>query len=361
MDNNGINFEKNEIAIDMRTNEIEAKVSHSPEVVSLAKSVDLNNVESVMGFGGQTAVEISQFADKILKTIETNSIEDSSSLLTQLGKIMDKFDAKDFEEKKPGLLEKIFNKAKNSIDGLFKKYHSMGDEVDKVYIQLKEYESSIKDSNRVLSEMFEKNMDYYEILEKYIHAGEYILNEINTKLIPDLESKNTGNDMDRLNVSKAYEIKEVVEQRVFDLQLAKNVALQTMPQIRLIQKGNYNLVRKINSAFIITIPIFKQSLIQAITLKRQSVQAKALSALDEKTNELLLRNAENTAMQSTMINKLSSSSSIKLETLEQTWSTIMKGIEETREIQRQAQQERIEGAKRLDEIQQEFISKSKGH
>jgi len=150
----------------------------------------------------------------------------------------------------------------------------------------------------------------------------------------------------------------MLEQRVYDLELAKNVALQTMPQIKLIQKGNYNLIRKINSAFIITIPIFKQCLTQAITLKRQAVQAKAMAALDEKTNELLIRNAQNTAMQAKLTAELASGSSVQIETLEKTWQTILKGIEETRQIQDEIKQKRVEGTKKLHEIQSEFQSKS---
>ncbi len=258
-------------------------------------------------------------------------------------------------------LKKLFKKTKDSIEALLKKYHTMGGEVDKVYIQLKKYESEINTSNNTLNEMFDKNMVYYEQLEKYILAGNLVVDNFRNKVLPDLEQKaqNSTEQIDQINLSNGQQLLEMLEQRVYDLELAKNVSLQTMPQIKLIQRGNYNLVRKINSAFIITIPIFKQSLTQAITLKRQAVQAEAMSALDEKTNELLLRNAQNTAMQSKITAKLASDSSIKIETLEKTWETIIRGIDETKQIQDDAKQKRVEGTQRLHQIQSEFQNKIK--
>ncbi len=103
-----------------------------------------------------------------------------------------------------------------------------------------------------------------------------------------------------------------------------------------------NLVRKINSAFIVTLPVFKQALAQAIMLKRQRIQAESLAALDEKTNEMLLKNARNTVEQSKLTAKMASGSSIKAKTLETTWRTIVYGIEETRRIQEEGKRKRKE-------------------
>lgn len=118
-----------------------------------------------------------------------------------------------------------------------------------------------------------------------------------------------------------------------------------------------NLVRKINSAFIITLPVFKQALAQAIMLKRQRIQAEAMSALDEKTNEMLIKNARNTAEQSKLTAQLASGSSIKIETLETTWRTIVNGIDETKRIQEDARRKRVDDQKRLEAIKTEFNQK----
>jgi uncharacterized protein YaaN involved in tellurite resistance len=157
-------------------------------------------------------------------------------------------------------------------------------------------------------------------------------------------------------LQNARQALEMMEQRIYDLEMAKVVSLQTAPQIKMIQKGNYNLVRKIGSAFIVTIPIFKSGLIQAVALKRQKIQAEAMKALDDTTNEMLLKNAQNIATQSVEIEKLSGSSSLKIETLEQTFQAILKGIEETKQIQVENQQKREEGKKKLIELQAKLKS-----
>ncbi len=338
------------------------KVKESQEVLTISRELNIRNAESIMTFGATTAQEISQFADRILASMKTTNVEDSGMLLIQLNKIMEKFDSKDFEEKKnTGFLDKFFSGAKKSIEDLLRKYETMGGEVDKVYQQLKTYEREINTSNLVLEEMFQKNMQYYEILQKYIYAGEVALEQVKNNDLKALELQvaTSQEQIDQVSLNNMYQAIEMVEQRVYDLELAKNVALQSLPQIKLIQRGNYNLMRKINSAFIVTLPIFKQCLTHAITLKRQSVQAKAMAALDEKTNELLLRNAQNTAMQSKLTAQLASGSSIDVDTLQQTWRIIIDGIEETRRIQDEAKSKRIEGVKQLQAIQDEFQSKTK--
>lgn len=138
------------------------------------------------------------------------------------------------------------------------------------------------------------------------------------------------------------------------MRTAENVAMQSIPMIKTMEFSNMNLVRKINSAFIITLPVFKQALAQAIMLKRQRVQAEAMSALDEKTNEMLLKNARNTAEQSKMIAKMASGSSVKIETLESTWRTIVTGIDETRQIQENAKKQREADKERLESLKADF-------
>ena len=348
-----------EFDLEQKKSEVMARVQESPEVRSIVRQINVNDVSSIMTFGKNTAEEVSRFSDAILHSMQTTKVEDSGELLIQLNKIMEKFDIKDFKEKDPGFLAKFFAKAKNSVEGLFQKYQTMGDEVDKVFVSLKKYEAEITTANKHLDDMFEKNTEYYEQLGRYIYAGQVALSELINNIIPAAQAKasETGNRVDQLAVNNLLHVQEIMEQRIYDLQLAENVAVQSMPTIKAIEYGNYNLVRKINSAFVITMPIFKQCLIQAIMLKRQAVQAKAISALDEKTNELLLRNAENTALQSKLTAKLASGSSVSIETLEKSWQTIVHGIEETKAIQEEMRQKRLDGTRRLEVLKQDFINR----
>ena len=227
--------------------------------------------------------------------------------------------------------------------------------VDKIYVQLKQYESEIKQSNRKLEQMFVANVNYYHDLVKYILAGEQGCREIEAYIEQrQADMQNTGDTSIQFELQSLNQALQMLEQRTQDLRTAESVAMQSVPMIKTMEFSNMNLVRKINSAFIITLPVFKQALAQAIMLKRQRIQAEAMSALDQKTNEMLIKNAQNTVEQSKMTARMASGSSIKIETLETTWKTIVDGISETKQIQDDARKKRAEDQVRLENIKQEF-------
>ena len=142
-----------------------------------------------------------------------------------------------------------------------------------------------------------------------------------------------------------------LEERVYDLEMARMVALQTAPQLRVLQRGNTKLIGKINSAFITTIPIFKNGIIQAVAAKRQKLVADSMDELDKRTNEMLLKNSQNIARQSVEIARTAGGPSIKIETIEESWSTIVKGLEETRAIEDENKRTREDGLKRIAQLQ----------
>lgn len=334
-----------------------AELANSKEVDALVSTIEVNNLETIVSFGAEAAEEISKVSDVILNSMNMTQLDNSSEMLNTLAKIMSKFDIEEIKEE-PGLLGKLFGNMKKQLDKILAKYHTMGDEVDKIYVQLNVYKSEIEQSNRRLDEMFDANVNYYHDLVKYILAGEQGCKEIEayiTQRQTDLET--TGDNSIQFEIQTLQQSLMMLEQRTQDLRTAENVAMQSLPMMKTMGFTNMNLVRKINSAFMLTLPVFKNALAQAIMLKRQKIQADALSALDEKTNEMLIRNAQNTAEQAKMTAKLTSGSAIKIETLELTWKTIVNGIEETRQIQENARQQRLNDKERLESIKAEFNSK----
>ena len=326
----------------------------SQEVDALTSTIEVNNLETIVSFGAEVAEEISKASDVVLNSMSMSQIDDSSQMLNTLAKIMDQFDIDEIQEH-PGRLKKLFGNMRKQLEKILDKYHTMGDEVDKIYVQLKQYESQIKQSNRNLNQMFEANVNYYHELVRYILAGEQGCRELQAYIAQrESEMAATGDTSIQFELTSLNQALMMLEQRTQDLRTAESVAMQSIPMIKTMEFSNMNLVRKINSAFIITLPVFKQALAQAIMLKRQKVQAEAMSALDQKTNELLIKNAQNTVAQSKYTAQLASGSSIKIETLETTWKTIVSGIEETRQIQEQARKQRVEDQARLSTIKQEF-------
>lgn len=330
---------------------------NSPEVDALASQIEVYNLETIVSFGSGAAEEIAKCSDTVLNSMNMSQLDNSSAMLNTLAKIMDKFDIEEIKDN-PGLFGKLFGSMRRQLDKILAKYHTLGEDVDKIYVQLKQYESEITQSNRKLEEMFQANVNYYHELVKYILAGEQGCREIEAYIAQrrsDMES--TGDASIQFELTSLEQALMMLEQRTQDLRTAESVAMQSIPMIKTMQFSNMNLVRKINSAFIITLPVFKQALTQAIMLKRQRIQAEAMSALDQRTNEMLIRNAQNTAEQSKMTARLASGSSIKIETLEKTWHTIVSGIDETRQIQENARRQRVEDQKRLEAIKADFNSR----
>ncbi len=344
-------LETNEVITEKKAEDIRKELRQDPEVIRLSQQVDTKNQMELLEFGKEPAVQISQFSDRILSMMRTTEVTDSGTMLKQLGKIMDRFDKKDFEEKKSGLLGKLFNRGNDMIEKIFGKYQTLGGEIEKVHVEISKYKDEMTKSTMTLEDMYENNIQYYMELEKYVVAGQIKLDELK-EMLPGYEQKAmNGDQMAQLQLDTLKSAIQTLEERVYDLDLARMVALQTAPQIRLLQRGNTKLIGKINSAFIITIPIFKNGIIQAVTAKRQKLVADSMNELDRRTNEMLKRNAQNIANQSTEIAKLAGRPSVQIETIEESWNTIVKGLQETKSIEEENKRLREEGTNRILELQ----------
>ena len=321
------------------------------EVQDLTSEVEIQNPNSIVMFGQGASEQISKVSDELSNSMKAVKAEEASEMLVNLTKIMDKFDIKELDgSEKQSMLSKFMKGVGNSVAKLFQKYDTMGYEVEKVYVLLKKYENDIRESNANLKKLYDANLHYYQLLEKYIVAGELALEEIEAYIYQISMNNSLGQEEKQMMLQKLEISKEMLSQRVYDLQIAENVAIQSAPMIQTIQISNFNLMRKINSSFIITLPIFKQCLAQAVILKRQEIQAKSIKQLDDKTNELIMRNAQNTARQSVEIAKMASGSSVSISTLEKSFETIMKGIEDTKAIQEANKVQRIENSAKLERI-----------
>ncbi len=336
---------------------IKNELADSAEVDALVSKIELDNLDSIVTFGGEVATEISKSSDLVLNSMNIAQIEETSKMLGILTNIMSKFDIEEIKQE-PGLFDKLFGGIKKQLDKIMTKYQTMGGEIDKVYVELKGYEGEIKETNKKLNTMFESNVNYYHDLLKYIMAGEQGCKELEGAIAErTAEMERTGDKSMQFELTTLNNALMMLEQRTQDLRVAENVAMQTIPMLKTMEFSNINLIRKINSAFIITLPIFKQSLAQAIMLKRQRLQAEALSELDKKTNEMILKNATNTVEQAKLTAQMASGSSIKVDTLEKSWRTIVNGIEETKRIQDDARRQRVEDKAKLENIKNEFYKK----
>ncbi|MCL1694389.1 toxic anion resistance protein [Lysinibacillus sp. BPa_S21] len=330
-------------------------LKQDPEVHALAQKIDVKDQIAMLELGKETANGISTFSDKMLATMKTSKLEESSVLLNNLNRIMDKFDPQDFaEDKKGGFLTKLFSKGKEQLEKFLSKYDSMNKEVDVIFREVQKYEGEMKRNTVDLENLYDQNLNYFQTLSKFIAAIEVKTDEVRSSL-PELEQKaQTGDQLAAMEYETMLRAVDLLEQRRYDLEMAQQVSFQSAPQIRLMQQGNNHLIAKINSAFVTTVPIFKQGLIHAVTLKRQKLISDSMVELDRRTNEMLVRNAENISKNSVNIARAAGSPSIKIETIETTWQTIMSGIQETKQIQAETAKNREEGRKRIERLQLEY-------
>lgn len=341
----------------VKTDEIKQQLASSDEIDKLVSTINVNDSSTIVKFGAEAADEISKASDQVLNSMSIAQINDTGNMMKALANIMDQFDIDEIKDDKPG----FFSNLKKKLEKILNKYDNMGKDIDKIYVQLKQYENEIDAANQKLDTMYDANLGYYQQLVKYIMAGEQGVKELDA-YIAEYQKKVEENPEDgtiRMDLSNLQQMREILDQRVMDLKVAENVALQTVPMLKTMEYSNLNLVRKINSAFIITMPVFKQALAQAIMLKRQKIQAESMKALDEKTNEMLIKNAQNTVDQSKMVAAMASSSSIKVETLQQTWQTIVNGIDEVQAIQDQAREKRKTDAVALEQIKADYKKRMK--
>lgn len=346
------------------TSEYREKLKQLPEVQQMTDEIDVNDANSIVQFGAAPSQELSKISDQLLNTMKTTSNSEANEMLYQLTKIMDKFDIKEVEDPEKAVaksrLGHLFQKASDSLQKLFEKYDNMGKEVDKIYMILNQFQSDIRKSNVDLERMNDANIEYYKSLEKYIAAGEIGVEEIKNYTASVAQRTDIDENEKAMMQQKLDTMQNMLEQRVYDLRIAENLALQTSPMIQSMEKSNFNLMSSIQSAFVTTLPIFKNCLISAMQLKQQAVQARSISQLNDKTNELIMRNASNNAKQSVAIAKMANNSGVKIETLQKSYETIKRGIADTKAITEQMSEQRKTNTQTLEDMKAEIKTKGWG-
>lgn len=345
------------------TKNYKAQLRTTPEVNAIVDNLDVTNMNAILTFGEKPAEAISTVSDKILHNVNLVKQEEVGEVMNSLTKIMSQFDMKDFEnpDEKKGFIQKMFKKVQKTIDELIQKYDTMGSEVEKVYVTLKKYENEIMDMSDKQKELGEANINFYRELERYIVAGEMALEELDNKYIPQFEKKanESSDNLDVQNLEKLKQARDMLNTRIYDLQLAENVALQTLQTIQQVQQGNFLLVRTIKSEFIVTLPIFKQGITQAIMLKRQALIAKNVDAVRQTTDELIVKNAQNTATQATMMANLATRGAVSIEKLQESYDILKKGSTDAQEIIKKNLAKMEQDRKVLEQFKYEMITNKK--
>lgn len=310
------------------------------DVVSTLDVADLNTITS---FGKKAAEQVAQASDAVLKNVSMAQISESNEVMNELATIMSKINIDEIQAEAKGFIGKLLGNTEKQADKIYEKYRIIGEETDKIFIRLKQYEAEIANSNRNLNRMFEANTAYYRELVKYIAAGEQGCREIEEYLneLKD-EFAKTGDKMLFPEMENLENALMLLQNRTNDLKIAESIAIQSVPMIKAMELSNSNLMNKINTAFIVTLPLFNQSLSKAVAVKRQSLENKAMAALNKRMEEEILANARDNVHREQLEQKLNASAQGKSPKLTELHSAIVGSIDEFKKLQNNAAKQRID-------------------
>lgn len=335
---------------------VKNEIIASGKMDKLTNEISLDNNQTIIEFGKGPALRMATVADSILGTYDNADVDGTAKLVDALVSIMHKIDIDEIksieqikeERRKKSFFGKLKEDAKHKLDRLVAKYRGIGNEMEKICQQLAIYEESINKSNNDIDKMYDSAMKTYRELQEYIAAGDQALIEIQQY------RDNLAANADPEDQEAQFKIREVdnqialMDKRLVDLRGSEAIALQAIPTYKVQSYTNSNLARKINSAFIVTVPAFKTALVTAVITKQQALTAQGLSALDDATSEFLEKSATNTMAQLKNSQQLVNNSIITADSIERTWQTIMTGIQEYKAMEDQYKQIRADEKKRID-------------
>ncbi|WP_303691147.1 toxic anion resistance protein [Megamonas hypermegale] len=339
-----------------------AKVTQQTEMISpedrrrideIKNAIDLTNSQASVQYGVNAQRNIAEFSDTILNNIRSKDSGYVGDLLSNLvvkvkGFEVDSNDKGSFIKKIP-IIGSIVSSAKN----MMAEYDKLSVQVDKIQAELDKARMLMLKDIVMFDTMYDKNVEYFKELQLYIKAGEEKIVELQTQTIPKLrmQAANSQNQMAVQLVSDFENAVSRFEKKVHDLKLSKTIAIQTAPQIRLIQNNDKVLVDKVQSAIFNTIPLWKSQIVIALGLSRQQKVLQMQREITNTTNELLRRNAEMLKQSTLETARETERGIVDIETVKKVNDDLISTIEETIKIQQEGRQKRKAAEAQLVQIE----------
>ena len=327
------------------------------KVQSIKDGIDLTESSTVLSFGAPAQKEIAQFSDSILTKVRAKDSPEVGTLLNDLVSKVKGFDVSKKEDdsfiSKIPIIGSLVGKAENKIDDMMQGYEKLSTQVEKIQAGLENAKVKMMEDVVMFDTLYKKNLDYFKQLQLYIRAGEEKLDEMRTVTLPALHAQAaaSGDPMAVQVVSDFEQSVDRFEKKLHDLKLSKTLAIQTAPQIRLIQNNDRALIDRVQSAIYHTIPLWKNQLVIALGLSRQKEVIEMQRAVADATNDLLRRNAEMLKQNSIDTATANERGIIDIETVKKVNEDLISTIEETLRIQREGRQKRQAAEKELVAIE----------
>ena len=335
----------------------EAEQRLTPEeqkmVEDFAAQIDITQTNSILTYGAATQQKMADFSDKALESVKTKDMGEVGSLLA--GVVTE---LKGFNQEEKGL-KGFFNKQTSKATALKARYDKAEVNVNKIVDALQQHETRLMKDTATLDKMYDMNLAYFKELTMYILAGKKKLDEAENKTLPEMKKKATDSGLPE-DAQAARDYQEMCERfskKLTDLELTRTIAMQTAPQIRMIQANDVQMVDKIRSTVVNTIPLWKSQMVIALGIQNSTEAAKANRAVTDITNQMLTANAEALKVATIETEKESQRGIVDLETLNKTNQSLISTFDEVMKIQAEGREKRAQAEAEMSRMENELKEK----
>ncbi len=337
----------------------QADESQKIEINKRMDELDMGNSQSIIQFGSRAQSELQTISQEMLAGVKNKDTGPAGNALREIVSSIRGFSVDELDpNRKLSWWEKLLGRAK-PVSMFLSRYEEVQDQIDNVTENLLTHEHVLLKDIKSLDKLYEKTLDFYDELALYIAAGEAKIRQLDNEDIPRLDQAVQDAPEDQA-VIKAQELRDLraarddLERRVHDLKLTRQVTMQSLPSIRLVQENDKSLVTKINSTLVNTVPLWETQLAQAVTIHRSREAAGAVKEATDLTNELLKSNASNLKEANAEIRKEMERGVFDIEAIKQANSDLIATIQESLSIADAGKAARAEAEKELVKMEQEL-------
>lgn len=327
------------------------------EIDNFLQKVDITNTAQILQFGSSAQTNISKFSDTVLEQVKTKDTGKVGDLLANLVSELKAFstESSTILNTKPGL----FNSVKKQLNKVIAKYNKVENNIDSIEKMLEAQKLTMLKDIATFDTMYEKNLEYFKELSLYIIAGEKKLEELNNVTLPNLRKKaeESGDQIDVQAVKDMIDTINRFDKKLYDLKTTRIISIQMAPQIRLIQNNDSELVNKIQSSIINTIPLWKNQMVIALGLANAKSALETQRKVTNLTNDMLKANSELLKQGTIEVAEESERAIVDVETLQKTNSDIIETLDKVLEVHTQGKQRRQEAEVELIKIESELKNK----
>jgi uncharacterized protein YaaN involved in tellurite resistance len=331
----------------------QATLPEQAEIKALLAELDLTDTSSIMHFGVKAQQQLTQVSDQMLEGVRAKDTGAAGGALSEMVGALRGFDVEALDPNaKPGFLARFFGAGK-PIAKFLQQYEEVRDHIDRITLDLERHKTGLLTDVTALDRLYDANLSYFRDLERYIAAGEAKLSELDQETIPALAAR-VESDADMVQAQSLRDLRgarDDLERRVHDLRLTRQVAMQALPSIRLVQENDKGLINKINSTLVNTVPLWRQQLAQAVTIYRSGRAAETVRAATDLTNDLLRANAENLKQANAEARRQIERGVFDIETVKAANQALIETIEESLRIADEGKRARAAAGAELERME----------